>query len=81
MTNTDNLKALMSKQQIHITALGQVYSANLSLFNSAALIENGKLMDKYRGEIHNIVDNILDANSHLFSLTRQIMDDINKNGA
>ena len=57
---------------LQVSALQQRQAGELSLFNAAAILGDGKAMDKRRANVHGIIDQILDLNARMFALARQV---------
>ena len=62
----------ISQLTLRGVSLQQQQIAQTHLFNAAAIMLDGNMMDSHRASIHAVVDEILDGNARMFALTRQL---------
>lgn len=72
MTDANAIQTEISRLTLRTVSLQQQQIAQTHMFNSAAIMMDGKAMDTHRAGIHGVVDQILDSNARIFALTRQL---------
>ncbi len=53
-------------------AISQEYTGLIHIYNSTCIVGNKRDMDNVRAQIHNCLDQLLDANARIFMLTRKM---------
>lgn len=58
--------------EVTLASMQLQYTGAISFFNSAALMQDGKMMANHRANINAVIDEILDLNARIFALTGQM---------
>jgi ABC-type dipeptide/oligopeptide/nickel transport system ATPase subunit len=66
--------AKMRELQIQSVAISHQRDAIIKLYDAAAMMNNTSLAERYRGELHDLLDVQLDTTSSLMQITRSLID-------
>lgn len=75
----ERLQALLAEANVAGASYQMRYGAFLQMYNSASLTNSHAEMDNIRAQIHAVVDMILDNNTTLMMLTRQLVEYTGRN--
>lgn len=77
--NVEQLQQAIADANIEGSALQLRYTGLINIFNAASMGANARDMDNVREQLHAVVDQILDNNSVIFMLTRQLVHQTGRN--